>query len=167
MYTVDQVSNIIAQLPAEAGPRITAVMQADGTFVLKVPDDLAASVAAAAPSDPRAFLVGAAAAKRWRVQTGGISVGGFPVRTDDKTRTEIGLARADADTTPGWVTSWKLSGGLFVTVDAAMIRAIGAAVSTHIRECFDAEALIVDDIASGTITTLDEIETDDRWPENG
>ena len=95
---------------------------------------------------------------RWQHQTGGITVSGVPVRTDDKTRTEIALARADAALDPAWTTKWKLGDEQWITLDVALIDAIGAAVSAHVRACFAAEKTAVDAIEAGSFLTFADVE---------
>lgn len=111
----------------------------------------AEAVAATFVGDAASELIAHAAAIRWARQTGGITAAGVPVRTDDRTRTEIALARADAALTEGWSTQWKLADGRFVTIDRAAVTAIGAAVSDHMRRCFAAEAHVVGQVKTGKI----------------
>ncbi len=112
-----------------------------------------------APAPPTADqLRSHAAARRWQRLEEGISVAGMPVRTDERTRTEISLARTDAADDPAWSTSWKLGTGAFVTIGAAQIEAIAAAVSAHVRDCFAREAAVAAAIAAGTVTTYSEVE---------
>ncbi len=82
----------VTALAPEHRARITA--EAAPVHALLVPDDLAGIVEAAmAAADPveqaRSALVAYAADKRWRVETGGISVGGIDVATDDRSKLMI------------------------------------------------------------------------------
>lgn len=132
------------QLPQNVPPERWVVDWATGT------------IAVAGPG--MGDLLAHAAACRWRRQTGGIMVAGLPVRTDDKTRIEIGLARADATADPGWTTRWKLANGQFVSINATAIAGIAEAVSLHLRDCFAREDRAAAGIAAGSITTLAEVE---------
>ncbi|MDX2308094.1 MAG: DUF4376 domain-containing protein [Hyphomicrobium sp.] len=157
VQSLAEVSNVVSQLPAgvaECEPLD------DGTYQLRVPSAHEAALAAADAASPRARLVTYAADARWRKQTGGITVSGIPVRTDDKTRAEIAQARTDASFDAAWTTEWKLSNGSWVTLNAATITAIHAAVSAHIRDCFATEKAVAASIASGTITTNAEIDAE-------
>ncbi len=115
-------------------------------------------VAVGAAEAARRELVAYAERKKWAKKVGGIVVGGLPVRTDDATRTEIGLARSDAALDPAWSTEWKLGNGTYVTLDGATINAIAAAVSAHVRACFATGADVAAEIAAGTITSTAEID---------
>lgn len=112
-------------------------------------------------------LVAYAADKRWRVETGGITVdGALPVATDDRSKIMIIGARVKADNDPGFTTQWKLPDGRFTTITSAAIISISNAVLAHVDACFAAEDRVLADIANGTITTVDEIEAAD-WPASG
>lgn len=103
-----------------------------------------------------------AADKRWRVETGGINVGGAPIATDDRSKTMIMGARIKADADPDYTVGWKTEAG-FVTLSAAQIVAISDAVLAHVDACFSAEAAVLSDIEDGTITAVAGIDTY-AWP---
>lgn len=94
---------------------------------------------------------------------GGISVGGVPVATDDRSKIMIIGARVKADADANFTTQWKALTGEFITIDAATIIAISDAVLAHVDACFAAEAVVLSAIEAGTITTTTEIDTAD-WP---
>lgn len=106
-------------------------------------------------------LTGYAADKRWRVETGGITVGGAPVATDDRSKTMIMGARIKADADQDYTVGWKGADGSFVTLTAPQIIAISNAVLAHVDACFAAEADVVAAILDGTITTTQQV---DDWP---
>lgn len=107
-------------------------------------------------------LVSYAAQKRWQVETGGIVVGGVSVATDDRSKVMIIGARVKADADPNFTTEWKTPAG-FQTINAATIIAISDAVLAHVDACFAVEAIVLAEIAAGTITTTNEIDAAD-WP---
>lgn len=109
-------------------------------------------------------LAAYAADKRWRVETGGISVGGMAVATDDRSKIMIIGARVKANSDPDFTTEWKTAAG-FVTIDAATIIAISDAVQAHVAACFAAEAAVLAEIEGGTITETAEIDAAD-WPQS-
>ena len=108
-----------------------------------------------AQSERRAHV----AAARWRAETGGISVEGVPVPTDDRAKMLVAAAASRADRNPSATFNWKIVeadgpfGELrigFIPIDAAMVRAIRAAIEAHVQECFDREAALVGEIDSAT-----------------
>lgn len=102
-----------------------------------------------------------ASSKRWRVETGGITVAGVPVATDDRSKTMIMGARIKADADEGYSVGWKGADGSFVTLAAPQIIAISDAVLAHVDACFLAEAAVAAAIADGDITTTQQV---DDWP---
>jgi hypothetical protein len=108
-------------------------------------------------------LVAYAADKRWRVETGGIAIGGMPVATDDRSKMMIMGARVKANDNPDFTTKWKSASGMFVVLDGAAIIAISDAVLSHVDTCFEVEATVLAEIAAGTITTIEQIDAA-GWP---
>ncbi|HEV2504394.1 MAG TPA: DUF4376 domain-containing protein [Mesorhizobium sp.] len=107
-------------------------------------------------------LASFAADKRWRIETSGITVGGVPVATDDRSKIMIIGARVKADGDPNFTTEWKTPAG-FATINAAAVIAISDAVLAHVDACFAAEAVVLAQIEVGAITTTAEIDAAD-WP---
>jgi hypothetical protein len=108
----------------------------------------AGSIAAyVAPTPTTAQLLASLAAHRYSVETGGITAGGIPILTDDRTKLMLNGALAAATQNPAFSTQWKTPAG-FVTLGAAQIAAIAGAVAQHISKCFSAEAAVAADIAS-------------------
>jgi hypothetical protein len=103
--------------------------------------------------------------KRWRVETGGVSVGGIAVHTDDRSKMMIMGARVKAAADPLFTTQWKTVDGAFVTIDALTVVALSDAVLAHVDACFAAEATVLAGIDAGTINDLDGIDDAD-WPES-
>lgn len=114
------------------------------------------------PEPSQVDLAAYAAQKRWEVETGGITVGGMPVATDDRSKIMIIGARVKADADPAFTTQWKASDG-FVTIDAATIIGISNAVLAHVDACFEVEGVVQTAITEGTLTTTAEIDAAD-WP---
>lgn len=103
-------------------------------------------------------LVAYAADQRWKKETGGFTLNGMHIATDDRSKIMISGARVAAEADPNFTTQWKVADGSFVTLDAAMIVAISNAVSTHVSNCFALEAQVLAQIEAGTITTATEID---------
>ena len=127
---------------------------------LSYPDELDAEILAARSAGPD--LKAYAAAKRWDVENGGISVGGVPIATDDRSKTMIMGARIKADADAGYTVRWKTADG-FVTLAASDIVNISDAVLNHIDASFNAEADVFGLIDAGEISTIKEIDEYD-WP---
>jgi hypothetical protein len=77
---------------------------------------------------------------RWKVETGGVMVGGSLIRTDDRTKTLLNgaKAKADAEADDDATRLMKLSTG-FVTLSNGQIKSIWSAVTDFVQDCFDRE----------------------------
>lgn len=113
------------------------------------------------PSSPD--LKAVAADKRWRVETGGITVNGVAIPTDRASQAMIAGAVAYVQLNSGASIDFKAAGG-FVTLTAAQMVAIGQAVGAHVQACFAAEKAMAADVSAGAITSVGQIESDPRWP---
>lgn len=139
------------------------------TGVLSTADDgvateIAGLLAASAPL-LKERLSAYAAARRWAVETGGITVNGAPVYTDRETQSKLTAAHARAADNPSFTVRWKTAAGSFVTLNAAQVTAIANAVFDHVQAAYDVEADVVAGIAGGTITTTAQIDAA-SWPSN-
>lgn len=133
----------------------------DGAREATREDWLAAIAATRLRSPPN--LHDYAADKRWRVETGGITVGGVPVATDRESQSLITGAHAYVQINPGVTIKYK-SGAGFIDLDAATVTAVATAVAAHVQACFAAEADLSAAITDGTITTTRQVD-DWPWPE--
>lgn len=105
-----------------------------------------------------------AADKRWRVETGGVTVGdGVRVKTDRESQSLIGnavsLLNADAEMTS---VEFKAGNG-FVTIPRADMLMFGIAVGRFVQRKFAAERRISALIDAGEITSNDQIESWEGW----
>lgn len=103
-------------------------------------------------------LTAYAADTRWRKETGGITVAGVPVATDDRSKQMIIGARVAADADADWTTQWVGAGGVVYPVDATAIVAISNAVQAHVNACFATFAGVKAEIEAGTIISAAEID---------
>lgn len=117
---------------------------------------------AAPPPASKDELIAYAADKRWRVETGGITVGGALIDTSRESQSMITGAYAYSQPNPAETITYKATSG-WVTIDAATMAAIATAVGAHVQACFGAEAAVAAEIEAGTITTTAEIDAAD-WP---
>lgn len=97
-------------------------------------------------------LAAYAAAVRFAVETGGITVSGATVGTSRESQAMITGAHSFALANPAAVISYKSASG-FVTLDAAAMVAVATAVGQHVQACFAREAEVVAAIAAETVTS--------------
>lgn len=159
--TADQVGALAARL-TQAGESVSELFY-NGS-ALQVPDDLIAAAEAimaepgweaAASADA---LLRYAANKRWEVETGGISVAGVPVATDDRSKIMIMGARVAAQANPDWTTVWHGTDGEIYPLNAAQMIAISDAVEAHANATFAAFAAVKTAIEDGEITAIEQVD---------
>lgn len=107
------------------------------------------------PAASVAALKAYAADVRWRKETGGTTVGGIAIPTDDRTKVLLmgaALGMADEDTASYVVgaTSTMLTGAQFKELYAGLI--------AHVQMCFDAQATVIAGIDDGSIATRAQID---------
>lgn len=115
----------------------------------------------------RADLMAAVSAKRWAVETGGLTLpGGATVGTtiDDQNRITSVIANAqlagvgsvDFKAQPGWVT-----------LSLEHMRGIAAAIALHVQACFSAERTHHEAIAAASDADLYSYDINVGWPGHG
>lgn len=163
--TVAQIANVRAQFVAAHGEAAWMTFRVVGDELM-VPAEFAAEVAAMdpdhMPAPTKAELLAHAADKRWRVETGGIAVGGASLDTSRESQSMITGAYSFSQANPTVAISYKAASG-WVVMDAATVAAIATAVGTHVQASFAAEAAVAAAIEAGTITTVAQIDAAD-WP---
>lgn len=105
-------------------------------------------------------------AKRWQVETGGVSVAGATVRSDEVSQGKIGnavaLFREDPLMT---MVDFEAQPGVWVTLDQATMTAVGIAVGRHVQACFSHARILSEAItAAEDQAALDAIDIDSGWP---
>lgn len=103
-------------------------------------------------------LAAYAKAARDRHENGGITVGGVPVATDDRSKTLLTGARLRVEKDATLVTSFAAADGHVYPLTAAMILAVSDAIGAFVAELFEAYASIMGEITAGSIKTTDEID---------
>jgi hypothetical protein len=98
------------------------------------------------------------ATKRYEREIGGITVQQMPVATDRASQAMISGAFVMATANPEFATTWKSGGGIFVDLDADMIKMVGTAVGQHVADCFAREAHVNAAINDGSITTIAQVD---------
>ena len=112
---------------------------------------------------PPVDLAAYTAAKRYELETGGITVSGASILTDRASQAMINGAYNYVQANPSATIDFKGADG-WITLDATQMSTIADAVGAHVQACFAAESSISADIQSGTITSTAEIDSDSRWP---
>lgn len=103
-------------------------------------------------------------AKRYAIETGGITVSGATVATDRESQGLIDGAARLAACEPDETIKFKAVTG-WVTLDAATMDAIAVAVGRHVRQCFAREAELAALIeAATTQQELDAVNIETGWP---
>lgn len=110
------------------------------------------------PPAPPIDLAAYAMAARWQKETGGITVGGMPIATDDRSKLMIVGARVAADADPEWSTVWQGEDGSAYPLNAMQMVAISNAVQAHVAACFATFASVKASIDNGTIATTAQID---------
>jgi hypothetical protein len=111
----------------------------------------------------------AVAAKRYAVETGGITINGAEIDTDRDSQALLTGAWCYAQQSPGKRVNWKGKNG-WANLGKNEISAIAEAVGDHIQACFTKERAHVEalqQIASGVGATVAHIEAydiDAGWP---
>ncbi len=99
-----------------------------------------------------------AAARRYAVEVGGVTVGDLKVATDDRSKTLILGAQVAASTDAGWTTVWRDVNGAGHAINPAQMLAISDAVQAHVNASFKALDTVLADIDSGKLTTFAQID---------
>jgi len=114
----------------------------------------------------RELKLAALADKRWTVETGGILVGGASVRTDANSQAKITGAVSLFENDPELVSiDWEAQPGVWVTLDAVTMKAIGIAVGRHVQGCFSRARTLSEAILAATDTqALEAVDINEGWP---
>jgi hypothetical protein len=97
---------------------------------------------------------------RWIKEQGGMTLSsGMLIKTDDRSQAKINGMRHIADTNKSSSTEWEAADGSFRHMTAQDIIAMSNQLQIHIDNCFSISSAVAADIDSGTITSLDQIDT--------
>ena len=106
----------------------------------------------------------ALAEKRWQVETAGINVNGFIIKTDRESQTQITCAMFAIER--GYLThvNWKGENG-WIEMDTSVVANLPPLVSDYVQLCFQKEKQMCDIIDSiNTIEELNNIDLEVGWP---
>lgn len=93
--------------------------------------------------------------------SGGVTVNGISVQTDNLSQQRLTAAALAAQIDPAGTVRWKTADG-FVTLTAAQIVAVAMAVRAHVQACFDREAELMAEIEASDTPEAVDIST--GWP---
>lgn len=110
-----------------------------------------------------------AASLRLEAETTGISVGGFGLPTDDRTKmllsgkvTRALIAQSEGD--HGWTCLWKGAFG-WVSLTAPQVIGLGKVMDSYVQSCFDHEGALAQQIeAAANLEDLRNIDFKTGWP---
>lgn len=105
-------------------------------------------------------LLSHAANRRWEIEVAGISIGGIPVATDDRSKLLMSAARAKAKEDVGYSKNWKVAPAQYVTLDADQLVSMADLVEQWVTICFEAEGQVSEKIENGTVTTEAQIDAE-------
>lgn len=95
---------------------------------------------------------------RWRRETGGITVDGIKVATDDRSKMLIAGAEAVAKDDPTFLTPFRDAGGEEHMLKADEVIAVAKAVRRHVAACFAAYSDVIAKIDAGTLKTRAKVD---------
>ena len=116
------------------------------------------------PIDPRAALKTAVTAKRWAVETGGITLpNGMQVSTGTADQNRIASVVATAELCGVKSVEFKATSG-WATLTIKELRGVSAAIALHVQACFAAERTHHEAIDAASDTALASYDVDAGWP---
>ena len=99
-----------------------------------------------------------AAARRYAIETGGITLNGLAIPTDRETQSKLsGAVLAFQAGALSGAIDWKTSAG-WVQLDQAAVTGLASAVAAHVQRSFSTEKTVSEAVDAGTITTAAEID---------
>lgn len=101
------------------------------------------------------------AARRFQVETGGVTLEGVQINTDRDSQSLLTGAAFAASLDPGYHIKWKAATG-FVDLSAQQIIGVASAVRAFVQSCFDRESELLGAVADGSITAQ---MLEEGWPE--
>jgi len=158
-------------IPSDAveitGKQHAALMQAQSEGKQIVADEKGYPIAINSPQPVRTkeSLIAEVAAKRWKIETGGIVVAGHSIATDRESQAQLNNAYTSLKSGLIADTPWKSADGSFTLVTLTELEPFAQAVATHVRACFFAEQAHDEAISAlGVQAELDSYDVNAGWP---
>ncbi len=171
MHTITLPSpEVVAAVVAALGSSGTVCSQAkDGTWLLSLPDALAAQADALAanppppPLDLRAYAASALAAKFAAGETFNVAASGsvaLPILCDgtNDTRADLGLLALYGQDNPTGTRAWIDNDGVASVLTGAQFVTLATLAGTWVSDCYPVLATILAGIASGKVTAAAQID---------
>jgi len=97
---------------------------------------------------------------RYRKETGGLTLStGMPIKTDDRSKIHInGVRVAILEAPVGATAKWHAADGTIWTLDIAGANLMSNELQIFVNNVYKVSAQVLDDIGTGTITTLAQID---------
>jgi len=113
----------------------------------------------------RAEKLAALAARRYAVETGGITVGGINVATDRESQAMLTGAWVRMQKAPDLWVDWKGDDG-WSRIDKATVDVLAAAVGDHVQACFTAERVHAEAVIAlpDDVAIIDGYDFSQGWP---
>ena len=117
------------------------------------------------PIRSKPSLLEEVAAHRWKIETGGIVLGGVPISTDRESQAQLNSAYTSLSGGLISDTPWKASDGSFTMLTMAGIEPVVQAVAAHVCACFAAEKAHCEAIeALVEQSEIDAYDVNANWP---
>ena len=111
-------------------------------------------------------LTGYAKDQRWLNETGGITVDGVPVETDDRSKGLVSQQRLVAQKdTASFSTTWQSEDNALHPITGEQMIGLADAVAAHVNACFVQYADAIGGITAGKITKLAQVDAKQAVPE--
>ena len=112
----------------------------DAPFYMLLPDWVDGHwVDSATPQHIAMHALDAIANDRWVEETGGVTVSGIQIKTDDRSQFKLAMAVMQAQSNPAYIVQWKAANG-WVMLDATTIFYISSVVQQFVTGCYVKEA---------------------------
>lgn len=114
----------------------------------------------------KALKLEAIRANRWQVETGGTTINGAPIRTDEVSQAKItGAVNLFANDPTLDAIDWEAQPGVWVTIDEVAMTAIGVAAGRHVQACFSRARVLSEAVEAATDQAeLDAVDIEAGWP---
>ena len=95
----------------------------------------------------RSILLAALASHRWTVASGGTTINGIAIPTDDSTLLKLSVERTKAKEDANYAVTWKTAAA-WTPLDAPSIIAVADAVHAFVKKCYATEETIAANVSN-------------------
>lgn len=134
----------------------------DAPFYMLLPDWIDGHwVDTATPSQIAEHVLEVIANDRWVEETGGVTINGIQIKTDDRSQFKLAMAVMQAQANPSYIVQWKAANG-WVMLDATTIFYISSVVQQFVTGCYIKEAQLTATIENILLDYTNEVITEDE-----